>query len=184
MLKNAIQDARRAAEVARRVRAMFKGESTHKIALDVNSLIKEVIELIGNEAEFRGIAVRIDDSPVRLHALADPVQVQQCLLNLLTNSFDATSELRPGAPEVTIRIAQQEHGWIQLNVRDNGAGVDPTIADRLFEPFVTTKPKGMGLGLLVTKSIVETHGGRLWFTPNPEGGTTFTFTLPTADGSN
>jgi signal transduction histidine kinase len=181
-VKNAIQDAKRAGEIVRRVRSMFKNDDTHKAAIDVGSLVNEVAELIGNEAEFRGIALRIDDSPVRLRIMADHIQIQQCLLNLLTNSFDAIAQLKSSTPEVTISFAQEEEGWIRLNVRDNGAGVDPAVADRLFEPFVTTKTKGMGLGLLVTKSIVDGHGGRVWFSPNPEGGTTFSFTLPNANG--
>jgi signal transduction histidine kinase len=180
-IKNAIQDAKRAGEIVRRVRSMFKSDDTHKAAIDVGPLINEVVELIGNEAAFRGITLRIDDSPDGLWIRADHIQLQQCLLNLLTNSFDAIAQLRSGTPEVTLSFAQEKEGWIRLSVRDNGAGVDPAVADRLFEPFVTTKPKGMGLGLLVTKSIVEGHGGRVWFSPNPEGGTTFSFTLPSAD---
>ena len=181
--KNAIQDAKRAGEIVRRVRAMFKSEGTHNVAIDVGALVNEVVELVGNEAASRGIVLRINDSPIRLQILADRIQIQQCLLNLLTNSFDATARLRSGTPEVTISFARhEEKGWIRLSVHDNGTGVDSAIADRLFEPFVTTKTKGMGLGLLVTKSIVEGHGGRVWFTPNPEGGTTFSFTLPSANG--
>jgi signal transduction histidine kinase len=181
-IKNAIQDAKRAGEIVRRVRSMFKSDDTHKAAIDVGPLVNEVAELIGNEAAFRGIALRIDDSHVRLRILADHLQIQQCLLNLLTNSFDAIAQLRSSTPQVTISFAQEEKGWIRLSVRDNGGGVDPAVADRLFEPFFTTKTEGMGLGLLVTKSIVEGHGGRVWFNPNPEGGTTFSFTLPSANG--
>jgi signal transduction histidine kinase len=180
-VKNAIQDAKRAGEIVRRVRSMFKNDDTHKAVINVGPLVNEVAELIGNEAAFRGITLRIDDSPNGLWIRADHIQLQQCLLNLLTNSFDAIAQLRSGTPEVTLSFAQEKEGWIRLSVRDNGAGVDPAVADRLFEPFVTTKPKGMGLGLLVTKSIVEGHGGRVWFSPNPEGGTTFSFTLPSAD---
>jgi signal transduction histidine kinase len=182
-VKNAIQDAKRAGEIVRRVRAMFKSERTHNAAIDVGTVVNEVVELVGNEATFRGVALRINDSPVRLQILADRIQIQQCILNLLTNSFDATAQLRSRTPEVTISVARhEEKGWIRLSVRDNGIGVDSAVADRLFEPFVTTKTKGMGLGLLVTKSIVEGHGGKVWFTPNPEGGTTFNFTLPSANG--
>jgi len=94
--------------------------------------------------------------------------------------MDATARSNSGPREVTIAAAPEKTGWIELSVRDCGTGVDPSVATRLFEPFVTTKAKGMGLGLLLTRSIVEHHGGRIWFTLNPEGGSTFTFTLPVA----
>jgi len=182
-VKNAIQDAKRGGEIVRRVRAMFKSERTHNAAIDVGAVVNEVVELVGNEAASRGVALRINDSPVRLQILADRIQIQQCLLNLLTNSFDATAQLGSRTPEVTISFARhEEKRWIRLSVRDNGTGVDSAVADRLFEPFVTTKTKGMGLGLLVTRSIVEGHSGRIWFTSNPERGTTFSFTLPSAKG--
>jgi signal transduction histidine kinase len=179
-VKNAIQDARRAADIVRRLRAIFRGDETHKTEIDLSSLVTEVIELVANEAAFRGITLRSDDLPARIEVLADRIQIQQCLLNLLMNAFDATGAIKPTVPEIRIGIAAKEKGWIELSVSDNGVGVDPAVRSRLFEPFVTTKANGMGLGLLVTKSIVEAHGGRLWFTPNPGAGITFTFTLPAA----
>src|SRR5260370_27431639 len=96
------------------------------------------------------------------------------------NALDATAQSESGPREVTIRIAPEKSGWIGVSVCDTGPGVDPSVANRIFESFVTTKTKGMGLGLLVTRSIVEGHGGRIWFTPNPGGGSAFTFTLPVA----
>ena len=115
--------------------------------------------------------------------LADRIQIQQCIMNLLMNALDATSQVKSGPREITIRLAPERSGWIELSVCDTGEGVAPAIARRLFEPFTTTKANGMGLGLLVTRSIIEGHGGRLSFNPNPNGGTTFTFTLPIARGS-
>jgi signal transduction histidine kinase len=181
-LKNAIQDAKRAGEIVRRVRAIFKSERPHQMAIDIPSLVRETIELVGNEAAFRRITLRIEDLPYVSRASGDRIHIQQCILNLLMNAFDATAQIESRPRAVTISVEAEEKGWIQLHVSDNGAGVDPAVRSRLFEPFVTTKANGMGLGLLVTKSIVEGHGGRLWFTPNPDGGTTFTFTLPVANG--
>jgi len=179
-VKNAVEDAKRAAAIVRRVRGMFNRGGTQKRALDVSSLVKEAIELVGNESALRGIAVRFDASPKVPRVLADRIQIQQCLLNLLMNSFDAVARVKSRSPEVTICTAPENHGWIELSVHDNGAGVEPAVANRLFEPFVTTKPGGMGLGLLVTRSIVESHGGKLLFNENPDGGTTVRFTLPRA----
>src|SRR5208283_1850917 len=82
---------------------------------------------------------------------------------------------------VAIKVAPEKTGWVRVSVSDNGAGIDPAVTKRLFEPFVTTKSEGMGLGLLVTRSIVESHGGRIWSTPNPDCGATFAFTLPVAE---
>src|SRR5271154_7078680 len=101
-------------------------------------------------------------------------------MNLLLNAFDAIGEAKSDRREVTITVAPERMGSISVGVSDTGAGIKPAIVDRLFEPFVTTKRNGMGLGLLVTRSIVENHGGRIWATANPERGTTFTFTLPVA----
>ena len=136
--------------------------------------------MVGAEASTREVTVRIDGSPQLPKAIGDSVQIQQCVLNLLMNALDATAQTESGPREVAITVAPGKAGWIQVGVSDNVAGVDPTIVNRLFEPFVTTKTGGMGLGLLVTKSIVEDHGGRIWFTPNPGGGSAFTFTLPIA----
>jgi signal transduction histidine kinase len=179
-VKNAIQDVKRAGEIVRRVRGFFQNGAAHRTAVDLRSVVKEVAELVSNEASFRRTTLRIDDSSTVLPALADRVQIQQCVMNLLINALDATSQVKSGPREISIRIAPERRGWIGVSICDTGAGVVPEIANRLFEPFATTKPNGMGLGLLVTKSIVEGHGGRVWFTSNRDGGTTFTFTLPVA----
>jgi two-component system sensor kinase FixL len=149
----------------------------------MRSLVRETTELLSNEAAFRGTALQIDDAPSLSPVLADRIQIQQCIMNLLMNALDATSQMKSGTREVRIRIAPERPGWIELSVSDTGEGVAPAIATRLFEPFTTTKPKGMGLGLLVTRSIIEGHGGRLWFDSNPSGGAIFTFTLPVAHGN-
>ena len=179
-VRDTIEDTKRAAEIVRRLRSMFKGDETRKVAIDISPLTQEVVDLVGSEAAVREITLRIDDSPVLPSVVGDRLQIQQCVLNLLMNALDATAQTKSGPRKVTIRIAREKTEWIGVSVRDTGAGVDPSVANRMFEPFVTTKTEGMGLGLLVTRSIVEDHGGRIWFTPNQGGGSTFTFTLPIA----
>jgi signal transduction histidine kinase len=179
-VRDTIEDTKRAAEIVRRLRSMFKGDETRKVAIDISPLTQEVVDLVGSEAAVREITLRIDDSPVLPSVVGDRLQIQQCVLNLLMNALDATAQTKSGPRKVTIRIAREKTEWIGVSVRDTGAGVDPSVANRMFEPFVTTKTEGMGLGLLVTRSIVENHGGRIWFTPNQGGGSTFTFTLPIA----
>lgn len=179
-VRNAIEDTKRAGEIVRRLRSMFRGDETHKVAIDISPLAKEVVNLVGSEAASREITVRVVDSPALPRVIGDSIQIQQCVLNLLMNALDATAQNESGPRQVTIKIAPENSGWIGVSVSDTGLGVDPSVANRMFEPFVTTKTRGMGLGLLVTRSIVEGHGGRIWFTPNPGGGSTFTFTLPVA----
>lgn len=179
-VSDAIEDTKRAGEIVRRVRAMFKGDETRKSAIGIGVLVAEVVKLIESEAAVRGIAVRTEVSTSEPRIFGDRVQLQQCVLNLLMNAFEAIAEAKSDRREVAIKVAPEKTGWVSLSVSDTGAGVDPSVAHRLFEPFVTTKSKGMGLGLLVTRSIVETHGGKIWATPNPDRGATFTFTLPLA----
>jgi signal transduction histidine kinase len=179
-VRNAIEDTKRAGEIVRRFRSMFRRDETGKVAIAISALIKEVVNMLGSEAASREITLRIDDSPSLPRIIGDRVEIQQCVLNLLLNALDATAQTESGPREVTIRIAPEKIGWIGVSVCDTGPGVDPSVANQMFESIVTTKTKGMGLGLLVTRSIVEGHGGRIWFTPNPGGGSTFTFTLPVA----
>jgi signal transduction histidine kinase len=180
-VNNAIEDTKRAAEIIRRVRAMLKGHAEHKIAVGVGALVAEVVKLIASEAALRQISVRIEASPSVPRVIGDPIQLQQCVLNLLMNALEAITETKSHQREVTIKITLEKAGWVGVSVCDTGAGIDPAVAHRLFQPFATTKNQGMGLGLLVTRSIVENHGGRIWSTPNPDSGTTFTFTLPVAE---
>ena len=179
-VRNAIEDTKRAGKIVRRLRSMFRGGETRQVTIDIGALTKEVVKLVGSEATSREITLRIDDSPSLPRVRGDSVQIQQCVLNLLMNALDASVQTKSGLRKVTIRIAPEKIGWIGVSVCDTGPGVDPSVADRIFESFVMTKTKGMGLGLLVTRSIVEGHGGRIWFTPNPGGGSAFTFTLPVA----
>jgi signal transduction histidine kinase len=179
-VNNAIEDTRRAADIIRRVRSMFKAEVEHKAAVSIGTLAGEVINLVAGEANLRKIQVLLDVSPVVKRVIGDRIQLQQCILNLLMNAMDSVAEKSPDRREVAIRIAAEKPGWSIVSVRDNGVGIAPSVADRLFEPFVTTKSSGMGLGLLVTRSIVENHGGRISASNNPDGGATFAFTLPLA----
>jgi signal transduction histidine kinase len=180
-VNNAIEDTNRAAEIVRRIRFMFKKHVEHKTAIDIGALVNEVVKLTAGEASVRKISVQIEVSPSVHRVIGDSIELQQCLLNLLMNAFDAIAEAKSDLRSVTIKVVSEKTGWVSVNVSDSGAGVDPAVANRLFEPFVTTKREGMGLGLLVTRSIVESHGGAIWSTPNPDRGATFTFTLPVAE---
>src|SRR3984957_8387906 len=179
-VNSAIDDTKRTAEIVRRIRAMFKNQVERKTAIGIRALIGEVMKLTAGEAAVRKISVQIEVTPAGQRVIGDTIQLQQCVLNLVVNAFDAIAEVNADRRGVTVKVAPEKTGWVGVSVCDSGAGIDPTVANRLFEPFVTTKSEGMGLGLLVTRSIVESHGGRIWATPNPDYGTTFTFTLPVA----
>jgi signal transduction histidine kinase len=180
-VNSAIEDTKRTAEIVRRIRSMFKNQVEHKAAIGIGGLIGEVVKLTAGEASVRKIAVQIEVSPSGQRVIGDSIQLQQCILNLVMNAFDAITEARSLRRDVLIKVASEKIGWVGVSVCDSGGGIDPAVAKRLFEPFVTTKTDGMGLGLLVTRSIVENHGGRIWASPNPDQGTTFTFTLPVAE---
>jgi len=179
-VNSAIQDTKRTAEIVRRIRFMFKKHAEHKTVLDVRDLIGEVVKLTEGEAAIRKISVRTEIAPSVLRVTGDSIQIQQCVLNLMMNAFDAISESKSARREVTIKAAPEKAGWLAVGVLDSGVGILPAIANRLFEPFVTTKRDGMGLGLLVTRSIVENHGGKIWVKSEPRRGATFCFSLPLA----
>jgi signal transduction histidine kinase len=177
---NAIEDTKRASDIIRRVRKMLKGGQTQRVAIDIDLLVREVVQLLAGEAALRGIAVEISVARALARVVGDRLLLQQCVVNLLMNAFESITSSKSGQGSVTVEITQEKPGWIAISIHDSGAGIHQSVADRLFEPFVTTKSEGMGLGLLVTRSAVEEHGGRIWSRPNTTGGATFTFTLPAA----
>jgi signal transduction histidine kinase len=180
-INNAMEDTRRASEIMRRVRSMFKGNVTEKVALDLGDLVNDVVRLLAKEAIKHNVIVNVDAQRSVPKILGDHILLQQCVLNLLMNAFEAIAKSAKDHKSVTIAVARESSGSIAIRVTDNGPGIDESVAGRLFEPFVTTKGNGMGLGLLVTRSIVEQHGGEISFDSNPDGGAIFTFTIPIAE---
>ncbi len=179
-INNAMEDTKRASEIMRRVRSMFKGNQTQKIELDLGDLVNDVVRLVTREAVERDVAIHLDVQRLLPKVTGDHILLQQCILNLLMNALDACDG-KSDHKRITIGVARENSDAIALTVSDNGPGIDQGVARRLFEPFVTTKANGMGLGLLVTRSIVEQHGGKISCESNPDGGATFSFTLPAAN---
>jgi len=175
---DAIEDTKRAGEIVRRARRMLKGDSTQRAYIDVKALVEEVVKLLASEAALRSITVKIDGSTSRPRVLGDRTMLQQCVVNLLMNAFESISSSESAERTVAIKIASDRPNWMHVSVQDSGAGIHESVADRLFEPFVTTKSEGMGLGLLVTRSAIEEHGGRIWCQSGVAGGAVFTFELP------
>jgi signal transduction histidine kinase len=145
--------------------------------MDVNDVIQEMVALLSSEATHHAISIRRELQGGLPKVVGDRVQLQQVLMNLTLNGIDAMKEKTDGVKELTIT---SEAGQTELvvSVSDTGAGIAPQHADRIFDAFYTTKPHGTGMGLAISRSIVESHGGRLWVTSNPGPGANFHLTLP------
>lgn len=178
-LTDIIEDGKRANEIIHRVRALFRGDHSQRIVLEPGAMLMEVIDLLSSAALMRKTSLRSEFHPSLPFILGDRIQLQQCVMNLVLNALEATSAAKSEKREVVVRCISEGDSWLTVSVRDSGPGIDPSVQQKLFDPFVTTKPHGMGMGLLVTRSIIQSHGGRVWGSSNPDVGSTFTFTIPT-----
>jgi PAS domain S-box-containing protein len=172
-----LKAATRAADIIKRIRVLFKRGTPHRGRVDVNEAVREMMMLMRNEAERASVSIRAELPPDLPRASADRVQLQQVLMNLMSNGIEAMKGINgPGA--LTLRAQRTEDGYMQVSVSDTGVGLGPDDANRIFQPFFTTKAEGTGMGLAISRSIVESYGGRLWAAANAERGATFHFTLP------
>jgi signal transduction histidine kinase len=134
--------------------------------------------LVKDKARTQGVSLRVEPAPDLPPVTADRVQLQQVILNLLMNAIDAMSSVTERERVLEVGTDQYSSDAVRVTVRDSGVGLDPQRRDRIFDAFYTTKPQGMGMGLAISRSIIDAHGGRLWATPNDGPGETFQFTLP------
>ncbi|MFI4961811.1 MAG: sensor histidine kinase, partial [Hyphomicrobiales bacterium] len=174
-LDKAGDQAMRAGHIIRRLRDFVaRGESERRVE-SITKLVEEASALALVGVKDLGIRVQFQFNPEIDLVIADRVQVQQVVLNLIRNAMDAmeTSQTR----DLVVAIAPAESGHVRISVTDSGSGISPEIAEQLFQPFITTKRHGMGVGLSISRAIVEAHNGRIWVEPNPTGGTIFHFTL-------
>jgi C4-dicarboxylate-specific signal transduction histidine kinase len=172
-----VQDGRRAGEIVNRVRQLFKKDTQQRELVDLNEVIRELILILQSETTQFAIFVRTELAADLLQVTADRVQLQQVLMNLMMNGIDAMKDA-DGTRELTIQSQRDEKGQVLISVSDNGVGLPPQQADQIFNAFFTTKPHGTGMGLRISRSIIESHGGRLWACDNSPRGATFHFTLP------
>ena len=173
-----IDDGNRAADVIRRIRDMVRKSPPRKDAFNINDTIMEVLALIRTELSRNDISPRAElsnDLPV---VWGDRIQLQQVILNLVMNAIEAMSEVSPTQRKLLIASVKDGSNGVLVRIQDSGIGLDGESLDRLFEAFFTTKARGMGMGLAVSQTILQAHGGRLWATPNASHGATFQFTLP------
>jgi C4-dicarboxylate-specific signal transduction histidine kinase len=178
-IEDIASDGRRASEVIARIRSLVKKGTAEKAPLDMSEVAREVLDLVRHEANRRQLALRseLEDG---LIVKGDRVQLQQVLLNLVMKGFEAMTDLKERRPELTVQLWRSKSGEIHTAVRDCGAGIKPEHAEQVFKAFHTTKAAGMGMGLAISRSIVEAHGGR-WASQLRARGM-FTFTLPLVGG--
>ena len=172
------RDGNRASEVIRRVRALIKKSEPVRKPLNLNELIQETVALTQSEMTRKKVLLQTELARDLPRVSADRVQLQQVLLNLVVNSVDSLSTVTNRPRFLCIRTERAEPNAVHIAVHDTGIGIELQQTERLFEPFYTTKPHGLGMGLTISRSIVEAHGGRLWATPNDGRGAKFEFTLP------
>jgi signal transduction histidine kinase len=180
ILADIVADDRRAGEVIHRLRGLLTRSEPERRPLDLNEVIRGVVRLIHSELVIKHVTVTLDLGRELPPVPGDRVQLEQVILNLLINGVEAMSAVEDRPRELLIRSCRHGAGGVLVTVRDGGIGLDPQQAERIFDSFYTTKPKGMGLGLSISRSIVEAHDGWLWASPNAGHGATFQFTLPAA----
>jgi len=171
------QEGLRAGQILRGIRGLVRREEIEEAAIDVNVLASEAVRVLEPQARLHGVTVRLEGAADLPLVQANATQIEQVMVNLMLNGVQAISGSERPRREVVVFTAFNGDA-VEVAVRDTGEGIAPTVASKLFTPFVTTKERGLGLGLAISRSIIENHGGRLWATPNADAGTTFSFSLP------
>jgi PAS domain S-box-containing protein len=176
-LHDMISNGRRGGEIIQRLRALSKRTETQMVGLDINEAINEVIPLVRQEVLSRRVSLRMELAPALPAVLGDRVQLQQVIINLIVNGMEAMAPVTDWPRALVIRSQLDDAGKVLVAVEDAGVGIDPGNVRQLFDPFFTTKPSGMGMGLSICRSIVESHGGTIWASLNEGPGATFQFAL-------
>lgn len=175
-MDKAVAQANRAGQIIHRMRQFLQKGETERQLEAINKVLEEASALALVGAKESGVVVRMELGVDLAPAMIDRIQIQQVILNLIRNGIEAMQGVT--RRELLIATSQHENDLIQVTIADSGPGLAPEVAEQLFQPFITTKDKGMGLGLSICRSIIDAHGGKIWATPNPDGGVTFAFTLP------
>jgi PAS domain S-box-containing protein len=182
-LTDIIADDKRAGEVIRRIRGLLKQRASQPSLVDLNEVVSDAIRLLGNDAMLRDVSVKVESFPDLPAVLGDRIQLYQLVLNLIMNGLDAVAERPPGNRWVLVRTAEADGGGVELTVEDSGNGVAASDLARVFEPFFSTKREGLGIGLSISRSIVQAHGGKIWAENSARRGAIFHCVLPAAQQS-
>ena len=178
-----VRDASRASDVIARIRKFLGRGGIHRELVDLDDLVHDVVTMLAPAAQAGGVTMDIVPAEAPVTLLVDRVHIQQVILNLLVNAMEATTASGGDDPQIVIESRPTADGFVQVSVSDQGGGIAPDLVDQLFEPFFTTKPDGMGMGLAISRYIVEAHGGRLWVAATGRSGTTFALTVPTDEAA-
>jgi C4-dicarboxylate-specific signal transduction histidine kinase len=181
-LKRIDRDANRASHAIQRIRALIKEDKTEHVELNVNDVIDDVLALTRGASQHNDVSLRAELAASTPAVLGDRMQLQQLIMNLVMNGIEATAMITGRKRDVVVRSGVTDAGGVFVAVEDSGIGLDPATSDLLFDPFFTTKPNGMGMGLSISRSIAESHGGSLTASPKSPHGTVFRFTLPSRPG--
>jgi C4-dicarboxylate-specific signal transduction histidine kinase len=176
-LEQTALQAQRAGHVIRELRSFLRRDAPTVTALDLNELVRETIALLRADSRARGFPIELAPAEALPPVMANRVQIEQVLLNLLRNSVEAMHDARVGRGLIRVRTAGENGGMARVTVSDSGPGLDPETRGRVFEPFFTSKAGGLGMGLAISRTIIEAHGGKLWADPDAGPGATFHFTL-------
>jgi two-component system sensor kinase FixL len=180
IIGKSIDQAMRAGQIIRQLRSFVQKREVERAPAEIDKVVDEASALAFIGLKERGIRVSIERQPDLPAVPVDRIQIQQVLINLIRNAVDAMEGME--RRELTIRISPGD-GEVRISIIDTGTGIAPAMVAKLFQSFATTKPAGMGVGLSISRTIVEAHGGKLWFEPNPTGGTTFHLTLPLTEAA-
>jgi C4-dicarboxylate-specific signal transduction histidine kinase len=173
-----VEDGNRAAEVIGRIRRLMAKTAPRMTQVQINDVIRETLDFMRGELQKQHVVVRTALADALPSVPGDPIQLQQVLVNLILNGAEAMASVPEPARRLDVRSDRHEPDGIIVAVRDQGAGLTAEMADRMFEAFFSTKPSGLGMGLSISRSIIEAHGGRLWATPDGGRGATLQFTIP------
>jgi PAS domain S-box-containing protein len=174
------KDDERASEVIRRMRALLRKRELDRQPLEINSVVEDVLQVVSGDAALRKMTIHADLAPSLPKILGDRVHLQQVLLNLVLNGMDAMADQPHERRKLSIRTRSGAEGIVEVTVMDLGHGIEAEKLPRLFEPFYTSKPNGMGMGLSISRTIIEAHRGHIWAENNPSGGATFRVALPSS----
>ena len=179
--ERAIQGATRASDVITRIRSLITKSATERSRVQLNQVIEEVIVLVNSQALANNVSILLELTPGLPVVIADKIQLQQVILNVIMNAIESMSGVMDRPKQLLIRSQLQDSSHVTVSIQDSGVGVDADVMARLFEPFFTTRSEGIGMGLAISLSIIESHGGRLWAESTVNHGSVFRFTLPRGD---
>jgi C4-dicarboxylate-specific signal transduction histidine kinase len=181
ILNDIIAADKRAGDLIWKLRSFVRREPTKPVPVDINAVINGVVEILNSDMVIRGVTLRTALTATPATVMGDQVQLQQVLVNLITNAEQAVGDLPESRREIEVRSSEVLGDVVAVEIRDWGPGIDVTGSD-IFEPFFTTKSDGMGMGLSICRSLIESHGGLIWAENAPDGGARVCFTLPAAGG--